>query len=117
MSVGFNHIITFSRTGKVTDYQKNYNDNYSKTIKCFLPLNINNRNCYKIYLNVGINDTFPKKLIKVVGKKLNTDLNCYEFDISNVYARYKTLNKIGLMQIILTENNGDLIFKSEAFRA
>lgn len=117
MSVGFNHIITFDRKGKVIDYQQSYNDNYAKTIRCFLPQNINNRNCYRAHLAVRINNTFPVMIVKVVGNKSETDLNCYNFDLSDVYEQYKVFNKIGLMQVILTEDNDDLIFKSESFRA
>lgn len=117
MSVGFNHIITFSRLGDITDYQKHFNDNYAKTIKCFLPPNINNKNFYRAHLEVGINNTFPKKIVKVVGDKSDTDLNCYIFDISDVYKQYEFLNKIGLMKVILTEDNGTIIFQSESFRA
>lgn len=116
MSVGFNHIIAFNRKGKVVDYQKSYNDNYAKTIRCFLPQNISNRDCYRAYLAVDINNTFPAMIVKVVGKKSETDLNCYDFDLSDVYEQYKVFDKIGLMQVILAEDNDDLVFKSESFR-
>ena len=117
MSVGFNHIITFDRKGKVINYQQSYNDNYVKTIRCFLPQNINNRNHYRVHLAVKINNTFPAMIVKVVGNKSETDLNCYDFNLSDVYEQYKVFDKIGLMQVILTEDNDNLIFKSELFRA
>lgn len=117
MSVGFNHVITFANTGKVTDYQKNFNDNYAKIIKCFLPLSLNNKRQYQACLTVGINDTFPKEIITVEGKKSDTDLNCYEFDVSEVYRLYYKTKKIGLMKITVSKENGRVVFQSETFRS
>lgn len=115
MSVGFNHIITFDKCGKISDYQKAYNNDYAKTVKIFLPLYISNKNFYNCYLYVSINNTFPKEIIKVCGDKSNTDLNCYIFDLSEIYRQFEPFKKIGLSQIVLMENN-KYIFKSETFR-
>lgn len=117
MSVGFNHVITFANTGKVTDYQKSYTENYAKIIKCYLPLNFNNKKNYHAILSVAINNTYPKEIVKVDGIKSETDLNCYEFDVSEVYRQYYPTKKIGLMKITLLNDNGRAKFQSETFRA
>lgn len=116
MSVGFNHIIVFANTGKISDYQKSYNDNYAKTVKCFLPLNFNNKKQYQAILSVSINNTFPKEIVEIIGYKSDTDLNCYNFDLSEVYKQYKTQQKIGLTRFTLIEDDGRVKFRSESFR-
>lgn len=117
MSVGFNHIITFDKNGKILDYQKAYTDNYAKELKVFFPLNFNNKDDYAAILSVAINDTFPKQIETAVGSKSDTDLNCYIFDISELYREYKNFNKLGLMKIQLFYNDGKCKFTSESFRA
>lgn len=37
MSVGFNNNVVFANTGKIIDYQKSFNDNYTKILNVFLP--------------------------------------------------------------------------------
>ena len=117
MSVGFNYVITFNNNGKVTDYQKSYNENYGKFIKIFLPLNFNNRKNYNCILSVAINNTFPKVVESVLGCKEELDLNCYNFDISELYRKYGSMRKLGLMRIKLLEDDGRCKFTSESFRA
>ena len=116
MSVGFNYIITFNNNRKISDYQKSFNNNYDKHIKFFLPLNFNNKKDYKAYLSVAINDTFPKKIEKIVCYKSETDLNCYEADISELYRNYEMLKKIGLCRFNLDCDDGRSKFISETFR-
>lgn len=117
MSVGFNNIITFNNNGKVTDYQRAYNNNYDKTLKVFLPLNYNNKKEYLAILSVSINNTFPKQIEKVIGYKDDTDLNCYIFNLSELYRIYEPLKKIGLSKLtLLNENTNRMKFQSESFR-
>lgn len=114
--VGFNNVIVFNNTGKVSDYQKSYNDNYAKTLKVYLPAYFNNKKLYDAVLSTAINNTFPKQIETVVGIKSEYDLNCYEFDLSDLYAKYKQHNKIGLTRFTLYCDNGRQKFQSESFR-
>lgn len=117
MSIGFFHVITFNNNGKITDYQKSYTDNYDKKLKVFLPLNYNNKKEYTIILSVSINNTFPKQIEKVIGYKDDTDLNCYIFNLSELYRKYSSLKKIGLSKLtLLNENSNRTKFQSESFR-
>lgn len=116
MSVGFNHIITFANTGKITDYQKSFTDNYAKTLRCFLPLSFNNKKQYKAKLSIGINNTYPKEIVEVIGTKSETDLNCYDFDLSQVYSQYGYFKKIGLIRLTLQRDDGRVKFQSETFK-
>lgn len=114
--VGFNHIITFKNTGKVSDYQKAYNNNYSKTLKVYLPLNINNKKRYTALLYISINGTFPKDIKIIEGTVVESDLNCYMFDVSELYREYKADNKIGLAKFKLVRDDNRVKFQSESFR-
>ena len=113
--VGFNNIITFNNNGKVTDYQRAYNKEYGKTLKVFLPLNFNNKKDYIAKLTVAINNTYPKEIKIVEGIKSETDLNCYEFDLTQLF--YKLVKKqIGLCRVCLVTDKGRVRFESESFR-
>lgn len=116
MSVGFNNIITFSNNGKISDYQKAYDNNYGKIIKTYLPLHINNKKDYEAILSVSINNTFPKQIEIVKGYKNETDLNCYIFDVSELYRKYYENKKLGLTRLKLMCDNGRVKFISESFR-
>ena len=116
MSVGFNHIIIFNNNGKIVDYQKAYNNQYAKTVKIFFPSNINNRKNYSAILSTAINNTYPKQVEFVEGVKSETDLNCYVFDLSEIYRKYKNLQKIGLTRVKLICDSGRDKFCSETFR-
>lgn len=117
MSVGFNYVITFNNNGKISDYQKSFNNNYAKIVKIFLPLNYNNRKEYEAILSVSINDTFPKQIETVLGYKSDSDLNCYIFDISELYRKYKSFKKLGLTRLkLLCSNSNRTKFQSESFR-
>lgn len=116
MSVGFNNTIVFANTGKVMDYQKSFSDNYAKILKVFLPPNFNNKKQYKAILSVSINNTFPKEIENVLGVKSDSDLNCYIFDVSELYRKYQSLKKLGLTQFRLFADDGRTKFKSESFR-
>lgn len=113
--VGFKHKITFNNNGKITDYQKSYNDNYSKIVEVFLPLNFNNKKKYKIRLSASINNTFPKRIEEVEGIKSDTDLNKYTFDVSNLFLLTKN-SKLGLCKIRLINDSNRIKFESESFR-
>lgn len=116
--VGYNNIITFNNNGKVTDYQKAYNDNYAKILNVFLPLSFNNHKCYHAELSMAVNNTYPKKVIRVDGVKSDTDLNKYIFDLSEIYRLYYEAQnkKPGLCRVTLYSDNGRAKFESESFR-
>lgn len=116
MSVGFNHKIVFANTGKVSDFQKCFNDNYGKLVSCYLPLDINNRKHYTAVLSIAINNTFPLQIVDVYGKESETDLNCYQFDVSEVYRQYHESRRIGLAKLTLKRDSGRNRFQSETFR-
>lgn len=113
--VGFNKKIVFDIKGKILDYQTGYNDNYNKSISVYLPFMFNHKNLHtEAKLKIAINNTFPKIIIEVIGKKSETDLNKYTFDITSVYTNYLN-NGLGLMQVEINCIDGE-IFKSESFR-
>ena len=114
--VGFSYIITLNNNGKITDYQKSFDNNYKKEIKVYFPLQINNKKNYQALLSVSINNTFPKEIETVIGVKDDTDLNCYIFDVSEIYNKYKYFKKLGLSKIsLLCEDNRPRLI-SESFR-
>lgn len=116
MSVGFNNNIVFANTGKIIDYQKSFNDNYAKILNVFLPPSFNCKKQYKAILSIAINNTFPKEVENVLGVKSESDLNCYIFDVSDLYRKYQLLKKLGLSQFRLFAEDGRTKFKSESFR-
>ena len=113
--VGFNHIITFNQNGKITDYQKSYNKEYAKKLNIYLPLNFNNKKRYIAELSVAVNNTFPKQIIKVEGYKSDTDLNLYQFDLTNLY-NLQARKELGLFKFKLYSDNHRTKFESEVFR-
>lgn len=115
--VGFNNIITFDRYGKVSNYQKSYDNQYSKTIKTFFPFPLFalDDNLYYASLYVSINNTFPKQIETIYGTKLKDDYNSFIFDVSELYRKFKNLDKIGLSQVYIYHGY-NVVFKSESFR-
>ena len=116
MSVGFKYKIVLSNNGKIADYQKSYDNNYDKEIRVYFPLQINNKKNYKAILSMSINNTFPKQIESVIGVKDDTDLNCYIFNVSELYVKYKPVKKIGLSKVSLLTEDGRPKLISESFR-
>lgn len=116
--VGFNNIIVFNNNGKITDYQKSYNNEYAKIVNIFLPLNFNSKKQFKAELSMSVDNTYPKEVVKVEGYKSETDLNKYIFDLSELYRNYYVAQKKkpGLCKIKLYSDNGRVKFESESFR-
>lgn len=112
---GFNHVIVFNQNGKISDYQKAYNKENAKTIRICLPLNFNNKKNYKAELSVAINNTYPTQVETVEGYKSETDLNVYNFDITQLYY-LQAKRKLGLFKFKLYSDDGRTKFESEAFR-
>lgn len=113
--VGFSHNIILNDYGKIEDYQKNYNQNYSKILNVYLPLKFNNKKHYKAELQVSITNTFPKRVESVTGYKVETDFNRYEFDVTQLYY-LNIKRKFGLCQIVILDDKDNVVFKSENFR-
>lgn len=114
--IGYNYIIVFNQNGKIQDYQKAYNSETAKTINLFLPLCFNNKKQYRAELSIAVNNTFPKQIITVCGKKAENDLNKYIFDLTAIYSSTLTKNKYGLCKFKLLSDNGRVKFESESFR-
>lgn len=113
--VGFNHVITFNNNGKVTNYQHSYNKNNAKKLTVFLPLNFNNKRKFTCNLSVAVTNTYPTQIEVVEGIKSETDLNCYEFDVTQLYL-LNARRRFGLCKIKLLKSNGRTEFESEAFK-
>lgn len=116
--VGFNNNLVLGKRGKIYDYQKSYNNENSKLLNVFLPLNFNNKELYTMELAMAIDNTFPKDVVIVKGVKSETDLNKYMFDLTNLYRNYYSAQnkKPGLCKIKLYSENENLIYESENFR-
>ena len=116
MSVGFNFVVTLDKQGKITDYQKSYNDNYAKIVKVFFPLCFNNKDITANATMITAINNLPmsKETYVTTGIKVMSDLNCYTFDVSNLYEKYKNDDKIGLSKVCYSCSSFD--FDSEAFR-
>lgn len=113
--VGFNHVIVFNQNGKVIDYQKSYNKENAKKVKVILPLNFNNKKNYKAELSVAINNTYPKEIRTAEGYKSESDLNVYDFDLTQLFF-LQTNKKLGLFKLKLYSENNRIKFESEVFR-
>lgn len=113
--VGFNHVITFNNNGKVTDYQRNFNKNNAKKLTVFLPPNFNNKRNFNCTLSIAVLNTYPTQVEVIEGCKSDTDLNCYEFDVTQLYL-LNARRKFGLCKIKLLKGNGRTEFESEAFK-
>lgn len=113
--IGFNHVIVFNQNGKVVDYQKTYTKEDAKTIRVCLPLNFNNKKNYRAELSVAINNTYPTQVEIVEGYKSETDLNVYNFDVTQLYY-LQAKKKLGLFRFKLYSDNGRTKFESETFR-
>lgn len=116
--VGFINSIVFNNNGKIIDYQKSYNDNYSKILNIYLPLNYNNKKNYTAKLYMAIDNTYPREIISVQGNKSDTDLNKYIFDVTEIFKEQyiKQKRKPGLCRIKLSVDDGRIKFESESFR-
>lgn len=113
--VGFRTVVVFNNNGKVTDRQIAYDDNYGKELVVFLPLNFNNRKQFTAELTTSVEDTYPKRLVTIEGKKSETDYNCYTFDLTKLLEATKNF-KLGLSKVILYTDRRRKRFESELFR-
>lgn len=115
--IGFNLIITLDDCGKVTDYNKSYNNFYAKKVTLFLPMKYSFKMPQTPHLLTAINETYPLDIEDTIGKKSETDLNCYCFDVTNMYNKYCDDGRIGLTRFILrSADDNTQLFTSQTFR-
>lgn len=113
--VGFESIVTFNNNGSVRDKQKAFHNEYDKKLIVFLPLSFNNKKRYRAELSTAFDDTYPKRIVIVAGEKSETDLNCYTFELSEMFQAVQH-SKVGLSKVILYTDKGRKKFESELFR-
>ena len=116
--IGFSLIITLDDCGKITDYKKAYDDFYAKKVIIFLPMKYSFKIPQTPHLLTAINETYPLNIEDTIGKKSETDLNCYCFDVTNLYNKYYDSSRIGLTRFILQSADDDdtQLFTSQTFR-
>ena len=120
--IGFDLNLVFNDNGKVIDYKKAYNTEFKKQVKVYLPMkfctNTTKMNGLKdkAKLHIAINDTYPSNIEEVLGYKIESETNCYAFDILVLYQKYEEENRIGLAQFELTDCCCSTLFLSQTFR-